>query len=315
MKYVFGPVASRRLGVSLGVDLVPPKTCSLDCVYCEAGKTNCLTAERKEYVPTQAVIAELEDYLKTNPKLDFITFSGSGEPTLHSHIGEIIRFIKQNYPGYRVCVLTNATTFGDPALVKDLDAADIVIPSLDASSKEEFRKINRPAPGVTFDKFLADLTAFCRQTHAQVILELFIVPKVNDSDEAIARFAAIVRELKVAKVQLNTLDRPGTESDIIASPRENTLRFIDVLEKIVPVEAVGPYRYKSAGDGSKLVQTQAHCRVLELIERRPATVQDMAETLGLNIDHLQNMLDRLFDAGLVEIEKGERGNFYRKVNR
>ena len=142
--YVFGPVASRRLGVSLGVDLVRPKTCSLNCIYCEAQATTNLTLKRMEYVPIDAVIRELDEVLSRHPQLDYVTFSGSGEPTLNSGIGRVVEWLKQHYPEYRLCLLTNGFALGDPELRREIAAIDRVVPSLDASNQEEFEAINRP---------------------------------------------------------------------------------------------------------------------------------------------------------------------------
>ncbi|MDD4253495.1 MAG: radical SAM protein, partial [Methanoculleus horonobensis] len=182
-RHLFGPVPSRRLGISLGIDLVPHKTCSFDCIYCECGRTTDLTCERREYVPTGRVIAELDDFLAKGPDLDYITFAGSGEPTLHTGIGEIIAFIKDRYPRYRVAVLTNSALFTDPDVRAALMRADLVVPSLDAVSEEVFIKINRPSPGTTAERVLKGLLDFAREFSGEIRLEIFIVPDINDTEE------------------------------------------------------------------------------------------------------------------------------------
>ncbi len=307
---VFGPVASRRLGVSLGVDLVRPKTCSLNCIYCEAGATDHLTTERREYVPTEQVLRELDSVLSSRPELDYITFSGAGEPTLHAGIGRVARFLKEHYPEYRICLLTNAVSLKDPVLRAEIAAVDLVVPSLDASNEEEFRAVNRPAPGVTFADLVAGLKQFCAETRARIYLELFIVPGINDSDESIARFARIIGELQVDKVQLNTLDRPGCVDWIRPSSAANTRRFIAALEPLVPVEAVGPFRYKSAQLRLPAVQTEADCRILELAARRPVTADDLRVAVGMDADTLRHRLAELVHAGLLTSEREERGEFF-----
>ena len=148
-KHVFGPVPSRRLGISLGVDLVPSKTCSLDCIYCECGSTTHLTVKRKEYVPTLDVIEEIRQCLDQAPELDYVTFSGSGEPTLHKGLGRIASFIKQNYPNYNLALLTNGTLFYQEDVRRDASGTDLVIASIDAGSQEGFSRINRPHPSLT----------------------------------------------------------------------------------------------------------------------------------------------------------------------
>ncbi|MCQ2378384.1 MAG: radical SAM protein [Victivallaceae bacterium] len=239
MKYVFGPLQSRRLGVSLGIGLIPAKTCNLNCIYCEANATTHATNVRREYVPTDAVIRELDETLKNAPALDSITFSGAGEPTLHNGIGKIVDFLKTNHPRYRVTLLTNGLLLGDPVLQRELNKIDLVIPSLDASCQEEFDAINRPDPPVRFDDAVAALADFTAQASCPVYLELFIVPGINDSDASIARFAKIVAGIKPAKVQLNSLDRPGVDPALRPAPESTIRRFLAALGPVAPeVEAI-----------------------------------------------------------------------------
>ncbi len=242
-KYVFGPINSRRLGVSLGVDLVPLKVCPLDCVYCEARATTLLTMERKEYVPVDTVLEELESVLAASPQLDYITFSGSGEPTLNSRIGDVIRFVKSRYPQYKVCLLTNGLLLGDKELQKDISQLDLLIPSLDGSNAAEYEAVNRPVSSMPFDRFISDLKDYLPRAPMPVYLELFILPGVNDSDESISRFAEIIKSLKVDRVQLNTLDRPGAVPDLKCADEATVKRFIAGLKDAAPVEAVGKYKY------------------------------------------------------------------------
>ncbi|MFA7231211.1 MAG: radical SAM protein [Victivallaceae bacterium] len=309
-QYIFGPVASRRLGVSLGIDLVQHKTCSLNCVYCEAGATTALTIERKEYVPTAEVIRQLDEFLKKAPVLDYITFSGAGEPTLHSGIGQVVDFVKTNYPQYKLCLLTNATLFDDEKLLAEIANVDLVVPSLDASNEEEFEKINRPAEELDFEAFIRMLVAYCRTTTAEVWLEIFIVPGVNDSDESIKRFVEIVNAVKPAKVQLNTLDRPGCVDWIKASTSENTLRFIKALEPVVPVEAVGPFKYKSVALREPISLDDIDRLVMELVSRRPCTLEDVQLALGRDADAAKQHLSALLSAGKIQSERRERGEFF-----
>ena len=167
-KHLFGPVPSRRLGVSLGIDLVPHKTCTLDCVYCECGKTTNRTFERREYAPLDEILEELKNYMNENSEIDYITFSGSGEPTLHSGIGEIINFLKHNYPQYKVAVLTNGTLFYGKKLRDEVKSADLIIPSLDAASCEIFNKINRPYEKLNLDKIINGLIALRKEFSGEI---------------------------------------------------------------------------------------------------------------------------------------------------
>lgn len=310
MGYVFGPVASRRLGISLGVDLVTSKICPLDCIYCEAGATTDLTLERREYVPVDEVLKELDARLSTHPELDFITFSGSGEPTLNSRIGDVVEFVKERYPEYPLCLLTNAMLLGDRELLRAIEKVDLVIPSLDGSNEEEFIRINRPVKGFDFNRFVDDLTIFTRNSKSRINLELFIVPGVNDSNESIARFAELIGRMKVDLVQLNTLDRPGVDKTLVPSPPENTGRFISVLSQIVPVEAVGVFRYRVPRPGTTLPVSGLQQDILEFVRRRPATLQDLSLALEMPESPVEELLGQLFESGRIAIQKQPRGNFY-----
>lgn len=242
---IFGPVNSRRLGRSLGIDPIMRNICCQDCIYCEAGKTEILTTKRDEYVAPDDIISALEEVLKDAPELDYITFSGLGEPTLNSKIGDVIRYLKKNYPQYPVCVLSNGMLLGDPQVQQDIAEADLVIPSLDGSNAEEFSLVNRPGNEIDFDTFIAGLTQFTHIFKGKIHLELFIVPGLNDSDDSIARFAEIISTMRLDKIQLNALDRPGTENNIVISSAENAARFSSVLGAFAQVEFVGRIKQPS----------------------------------------------------------------------
>lgn len=310
-QYLFGPVASRRLGMSLGIDLVPYKTCSLNCIYCESGATTNLTAERREYVPTAAVIRQLDELLSGKPDIDYLTFSGAGEPTLHAGMGKIVDSIKTNYPEYKICLLTNATMFSRSEIFAEISDIDLIVPSLDAGCVEEYLKINRPTQACDYKSFIAGLMQFSNNFAGEIWLEIFIVPGINDSDAAIKRFAKLTRQIKPAKVQLNTLDRPGCVPWIKAASSETIMRFVPVLETICPVEAVGPFKYRTPHVVGTQSVKAAKQRIMELIARRPCTMTDMRETLGLSSNLLTQALDKLATQGNIKIDKSERGEFYR----
>lgn len=296
-RYVFGPIASRRLGASLGVDLVRAKTCSLDCVYCEAGATTRHTLERTEAVPVDEVISELRQVLSAGPKLDFVTFSGAGEPTLNSRIGEVIGFLKKEFPQYRTCLLTNACGLFDPALRKELAGLDVVIPSLDASNAEEFQKINRPAPGLTFDMLMTGLQAFCRESSARIYLELFIVPGVNDFPASVERFAGLIRQLRVDRIQLNSLDRPGVAGWVVPAPPESVERFRLALKDIAPVDCAAPKVPENTAEAVK--RTEMVCRILELTEACAMDAESLAAAVQVELPVVEANLKRLEQAGLL----------------
>ena len=208
---IFGPVLSRRLGYSLGIDIIPFKTCSLDCVYCECGKTTMLTNERKEYIPTGKIINELDMFLNNNPPhIDVITFAGSGEPLLNSGLGKIISRIKTKYPQYKTAVITNAISLVQKNVREEITSADFILPSVDAVFEESFAKVNRPAKGISVDFVLNGLREFAKIYKGILWVEYFVISGINDSKEEISALKEYFEEIKPAKIQLNSLDRPGT---------------------------------------------------------------------------------------------------------
>lgn len=228
LKYIFGPVLSRRLGKSLGIDLIPFKTCPFDCIYCECGKTNTLTLERKEYTPTEEVIKEIDGYLEYQPELDYITFAGSGEPMLHKDIGGIINYIKENYPQYRIALISNSVFFKDNDIIDEIINADLIIPSLDAATQKVFEEINRPVKDIQIDKIINGLKLLsCR--HKEIWLEIFIVPGINDTEEELSRFKKAISEINPDRVQINTIDRPGTENWIRKVDENRLNKILDQL--------------------------------------------------------------------------------------
>ena len=194
--HLFGPVPSRRLGISLGVDLVPLKTCTLNCIYCECGQTTDLTLERKEYIPFETVKKELFHYLIHNPKPDYITFSGSGEPALNSRIGDVIHFIKAQALDIPVAVLTNGTLLFQKAVRNAMQDATVVIPSLDAVTEKLFRQINRPSPKLQINTIIDGLIQFRKEYYGQIWIEVFIVPGLNDTKQELTALKQTLKKIE-----------------------------------------------------------------------------------------------------------------------
>lgn len=306
-KYIFGPVPSRRLGMSLGVDLVPKKVCSLDCVYCEVGKTTKLTTERLEYIKLDKVREELDHYFGNNPDPDYITFSGSGEPSLNLYIGEILDYIKSKRPSIPVAVLTNGTMFYRQDVRKALMKADVVLPSLDAATDEVFKKINRPHPDLVVRKYTDGLIKFCREFKGKVWLEVFILPGYNNSTAELDELKKVIQQIGPDSVQLNTLDRPGTVEGLTGATREELQEVADYWKlDNVEIIASAPAR-KKVQSFRKDIETA----ILETIVRRPCTLDDMARILGLHISEINKYLDTLENEKKIERVSQERGLFYR----
>lgn len=309
-KYLFGPVPSRRLGMSLGVDLVPKKVCSLDCVYCEVGKTTKLTQERMEYIPFKKVEKELEHYFENNPDPDYVTFSGYGEPTLNVRIGEIIAYIKKNKPEISVAVLTNGTLFNNKEVRAELAMADLVLPSLDAAREESFQKINRPVSDLSIHDYIEGLVNFSREFKGEIWLEVFLLEGFNDSPEDLDALRKAFLKIKPERIQLNTLDRPGTEEGLQALTLKRLMEIqshfglenIEIIAKVAKRKKLASYR------------KDTESAILETIARRPCTADDLAQILGLHLHEVNKYLDVLEKDKKISSHREDRGIFYRIQN-
>ncbi|PKL38091.1 MAG: radical SAM protein [Spirochaetae bacterium HGW-Spirochaetae-1] len=307
MKYVFGPVNSRRLGISLGIDLVPHKTCSLNCIYCECGETTDCTALLREYVPVKDVLAELDSYLSSSPELDVLTFSGSGEPTLHSGIGTIIAYLKERYPRYPVVVLTNGTLLWKEEVREALVRADIIIPSLDAVSEPVFRKMLRPTGEITAERLVRGLMDFRPVFAGRMIIEIFILPGVNDTPDELARLKEACEKIGPDEIQLNRLDRPGA---VYGLQTASWKRLVEIKEFFLPlaVEIIGKPDYSKKITGSV---SEIHDAVGAVLKRRPSTIDDLSRTLGLRKVEVMKIIEEMDTGGILSKEEMERGIFYR----
>lgn len=308
-KYLFGPVPSRRLGMSLGVDLVPHKVCTLNCVYCEVGVTGRLTLERKEYLPYGEIIPELDSYLATEPELDYVTFSGAGEPLLNSRLGDINRYIKENYPQYQTALITNGTLLYDPEVRREIMNVDVILPSLDAVIEETFRKINRGHGNLKIDEIVEGLIKFSSEYSGRIWLEVFIIPGLNDSAEELEKMKEVLLKIAPDKVQLNSLDRPGTEN-WIERPEGGAIKKTAEFMRPLPVEIVSKHHTtrKSRMDDSDIEE-----RIKGFISRRPGTVEDFSEALGVPEERITEVVNEMEQKGAVTREMKSRGLFYKLV--
>lgn len=302
--HIFGPVPSRRLGLSLGVDLMPHKTCSLDCVYCECGKTTHLTIKPDEYTPVDRIKHELNSFLASNPRLDYITFSGSGEPTLHSGIGEIISYIKSDFPDYKVALLANSTLFYSAEIRKKILDADLIIASFDAVSEELFRAINRPHPGLDSKTIVDGIIALKNEYSNKFWIEVFIVPGFNDNMDEITLIQNFMNSIKPNQIHLNTLDRPGTEK-WVEPASENVLKKIHACMHNVKIVQNIDYSASAKRSSVDILKS-----ILTTLKRRPCTVEDLLKSTGADLNRVNQYLDILLKDGEVNREKMPRGIFY-----
>lgn len=222
-KHVFGPVPSRRLGVSLGVDLVTPKSCNMNCVFCECGATRELKLKRESFKDIDEVKNEILEAIKI-VKPDYITFSGSGEPTLSKDLGKIIEWIKSNLE-IKVCVITNSLLLEDNEVVKELEKADLIMPTLNSVDNLIFKKINRPSAHIDVSQVMRGLENLSKKYKGKIYIESFIIEGLNDSNEHTEKMVAFLKNINFTKLQLNTLDRPGTENWVQPASYETMQRI------------------------------------------------------------------------------------------
>ncbi|MDD4222973.1 MAG: radical SAM protein [Candidatus Cloacimonetes bacterium] len=308
-KHLFGPVQSRRLGFSLGVDLVPFKYCPLNCVYCEVQSTDHLTLERREFFPLQEITDELADFLKDQPKLDYMTFSGAGEPTLYSRIGDIVRFIKDEFPGYKLALLTNGTLLNNSSLRQEILPCDLILPSLDACRQQTFKIINQPHPELTAAGLVEALVALRNDYHGLIWLEVFIIAGINDSEEELACLCEAIGRIRPDLVQINSLDRPGAEAWVQAAGDSVLNKVLDYFSARLgmPVEIIA----KAHQANTDLhVPEDIEATIAATLKRRPSTAEDLSSSLGLHINEISKFLRQLHGEGKVSVRREHRGIFY-----
>ncbi|MFH1707731.1 MAG: radical SAM protein [Planctomycetota bacterium] len=302
--HLYGPVPSRRLGLSLGVDIVPFKVCSYNCVYCQLGRTPATTTTRGAYEPVAAVLDEVRRKVaEPGFKADWITLGGSGEPTLHSGIGRLIAGIKA-LTAVPVAVLTNGSLFHDPAVRRDVAEADLLLPTLTASSAAVFNRIHRPHPGMDFAAMCAGLEALAREYKGRVWLEVFLVPGMNTDPAALADLKVAVGRIKPERIHLNTAVRPPAEAGVRAMDRAELERVRAFFGPGCEVIAEPPVAAAPAAG------TATASEILGFLERRPGTVADLAEGLGREPEAVRAVLKQLAAAGRVRAAPSPRGEAY-----
>ncbi len=305
--HIFGPVPSRRLGMSLGLDMVPHKTCSLNCAYCECGKTTDFSLERKPYVPAEELISELDRFMnESDISIDAITFGGSGEPLLNSDIRKVIDHIKHHYPNIKTALLTNSTLFFIPEVRKEVMDIDYVLPSYDAYSDEAFKKINNPASQLTAKMVTDGLIEFSKEYKGTLWVEIFILDDVNDNDQEIESIKKILTEISPTRVQLNTLDRPGAFTWVKPASKETMAKVAEKL-KPLPVEIVTRSHAPETSDKAKNYSDE---EIISTISRRPLKVEDVAVTMEISINDADKILSKLVDEKKLKIDSSSGQKFY-----
>ena len=291
MSHVFGPVPSRRLGRSLGVDLVPFKTCTYDCIYCQLGRTTCRTTERKEWVPLADVLADVEARIGCGA--NYVTLSGSGEPTLYSRTGELIEGI-QAMGETPVAVLTNGSLLWREDVRAELMGADLIVPSLDAGGEGMFQAVNRPAEGLSFERVVGGLAAFRAEFPGEYWLEVMLLGGHTGIESEVEQIAECVEAIRPDRVQLNTVTRPPAEDFARPVPREELRRLAELFHPTA--EVIWDSATEDEADETGNIDEQ---QVLALLRRRPCRVRDVAEGLSMRRVEVLKYLEKLDGLGLL----------------
>ena len=302
-RFTYGPVASRRLGRSLGVDLVPSKTCNLNCIYCQLGPTARTTMVRSEYAPVSEVVEEVRTRLAQGPQPDYVTLTGSGEPTLHSSFGAVAAGIRR-VADVPIALLTNGALFYLPEVRGGCAAVDLILPTLDAGDEETFRRINRPHPDLTLARIVDGLAALRRDFRGQLWLEVFVVEGVNTSPEQVAAIKSCIERIDPHRVQLNTAVRPPAERHVRAASAEVLERIQGMLG--ARAEIIAPTGGLHAVPGALARKDD----VLAILRRRPCTLDDIAAGLGIAREEAVHCVRALLDDGAIQSRQRRYETYY-----
>jgi wyosine [tRNA(Phe)-imidazoG37] synthetase (radical SAM superfamily) len=303
-KYLYGPVPSRRLGRSLGVDIIPFKTCTLDCIYCQLGKTTCKTIQRKEYVPVNDVLAELKLTLDAGLEADYITIGGSGEPTLHSGIGRLIEGIKK-LTKIPVALLTNGTLFYIPQVRADCAGADVILPSLDAGDEATFDKVNRPVGEITFSRLVDGLCVLRKEYKGLIWLEVFLIEHFNTESPQIDKIADAIKRISPDKVHLNTAVRPTSEPGV---EKVSVEKLESIARQIsTNCEVIADFVSSRCGRATDSISQS----VFSILKRRPCSLNDLCSALGLSAADIMTCVEALEKQGEIHSQTKAGQTFFK----
>ncbi|MBN1451573.1 MAG: radical SAM protein [Anaerolineales bacterium] len=300
MKYIYGPVPSRRLGQSLGIDTIPLKTCNWNCVYCQLGRTKPVIHTRADYIPSIDILVEVKQALAAHKpgEIDWVTFVGSGEPTLHVSIGELILQVKA-LTDIPVAVITNGSLLYQPQVQHDLAAADAVLPTLDAGTPELYKRINRPHPEATFERLVTGLADFRRQYSGQLWIEVMLIHGLNDTEQALRDNAKVLCRVKPDEIHISLPTRPPTETWVQPADEEGLMRALAILGEVAHV------LHPAAGSFDVSGEENLADAVIGIITRHPMRQEELERTL-------EQAAPGQGDDVLAELEKSGRAQVVKR---
>ncbi|MBE0461224.1 MAG: radical SAM protein [Candidatus Aminicenantes bacterium] len=299
----YGPVPSRRLGFSLGIDIIPCKTCTFNCIYCQLGPTEKTTIQRRSYYSCSEILSQLKSILSSGQRIDYITFSGSGEPTLNSILGKLIREIKKTTT-IPVAVLTNSSLISRKSVREALNAADLVVPSLDAATQDVFLLVNRPHSSLKAQKIIQGLIDFRNEFQGAIWLEVMLVKGINDTPSHIQKLMEAIAEIKPEKVQLNTVIRPPAEKFAL----QLSMKELERIKNIIGpnCEIIAEFVTKTQTPLSKDLGEA----IFSMIRRRPITLSDVSSSLGRNPNEILKCLDSLLKENKIKQVRHKESIYY-----
>jgi len=304
-RHVYGPVLSRRFGLSLGIDLLPGKVCSYDCGYCQIGPTTELTMARQPFAPPAEILAEVADALAQGPLPDVITLAGRGEPTLYRELEELLAGLRR-LSSLPIALITNGSLLGDPEVARQIRTVDLLVPSLDAGDEETFRRVNRPHPGLSFDQMVAGLRGIVASHPGEIRLEVMLCAGLNDDDVSLAHLARLLDGLPVARIEINTPVRPvaarGIQPCSPARLEEARRRFGD------RAVVLGSYTGRAA---TAAAPRELESDLRELLGRHPCRATELGQALGVTDATLQPLLAELQQRGELVAEPRGEAIYYR----
>jgi len=312
-KTLYGPVRSGRLGLSLGVDLLGERICSMDCLYCEVGPTRAHTLKRRPYMPASVILDELHAWRRQElPRPEHITLGGPGEPCLNSDLPEIIAGCRDLFPGIPVAVLTNSTLLHDPAVRRELAAVQVVLPSLDSLVEREFLAVNRPCQGVDLSLITLSMLQLRREYAGLIYLEILLLQGINDTQENLALQRQFLAELQPDRVDVVTMTRPGSSPLAKAVEKETLSVWRRALEPLARMTAK-PARIEKHSTAGIMSADTATELVLKSLRRRPQTPDQLSAALGVDAVRTKTILDALLREGRIAQTRDFGDDFYRAV--
>ncbi len=292
-RHLYGPVPSRRLGRSLGIDLVPHKICTYDCIYCQIGKTTERTLTRKEYVPVKKIIEEVKQFLNEGtPSIDRLSLTGSGEPTLHSQIRSVIEGIKA-ITSIPVAVITNGSLLYEDEVRQDLLRVDLVLPSLDAVSAEVFMRINRPHPGVSIETVIEGLVEFRKAYKGQIWLEILFCKGVNDGKEELLRMKRVIDRIQPNRIHLNTVVRPPFEKWAVPLVEAEMEKIRELFGE--KAEIISEFDHHPPAVPERDIKEE----ILTILKRRPLSLTDLSNGMGIRENEIEKYIQPLVSEGKI----------------